>query len=76
MTLLVSESISGVMHSVESSTQATPTRSPSHGEREDGDKKSVKQAPILPEDIGKQTAMHLIEDIIKVYNKLLLIITK
>lgn len=63
---LVSESTSGVMHSAESSTQATPTRSPGHGEREEGDKKS---APILPEDIGKQTAMYLIEEIVKVQNE-------
>ena len=55
------------MHSVESSTQATPTRSPSHGEREDGEKKSVKQAPVLPEDIGKLTAMHLIEEVTNYY---------
>ena len=62
---LVSESTTGVMHSAESSTQATPTQPPGHGEREDGDKKS---APILPEDIGKQTAMYLIEEIVKVQN--------
>ena len=59
----MSESTSGVMHSAESSTQATPTQPPGHG---DGDKKS---APILPEDIGKQTAMYLIEEIVKVKNE-------
>ena len=53
------------MHSAESSTQATPTQPPGHGEREDGDK---KLAPILPE-IGKQTAMYLIEEIFKVQKK-------
>ena len=51
------------MHSAESSTQATPTQPPGHG---DGDKKS---APILPEDIGKQAAMYLIEEIVKVQNE-------
>ena len=30
-------------------------------------KKSVKQAPVLPEDIGKQTAMHLIEEVTNYY---------
>jgi hypothetical protein len=52
------------MHSAESSTQTTPTQSSGHGERED--KTSGKQTPILPEDIGKQTAMYLIEEIVKV----------
>ena len=55
---LVSESTSGVMHSAESSIQATPTQPPGHGEREDGDE---KLAHILPE-IGKQMAMYLIEE--------------
>ena len=57
----MSESTSGVMHSAESSTQATPTQSGG-----DGNKKSAKQTPTLPEDIGKQTAMYLIEEIVKV----------
>lgn len=63
--ILVSESTSGVMHSAESSTRATPTQLPGHREREDGDEKSAKQA-VLPEDIGRQTAMYLIEEIVKV----------
>ena len=62
------ESTSGVMHSAESSTQTTPTQSPGHREREDEDKKLVKQTPTFPEDIGKQTAMYLIEEIVKVQN--------
>ena len=64
--MLVSESTSGVMHSAESSTQITPIQSPGHREREDGDKRSAKKTPILPEDIGKQTAMYLVEEIVKV----------
>ena len=60
----MSESTSGVMHSAESSTQVTPTQSSGHRERGDGDKKSAKQTLILPEDIGKQTAMYLIEEIV------------
>ena len=64
--ILVCESTSGVMHSAESSTQTTLTQSPGHRERENVDKKSAKHTPTLPEDIGKQTAMYLIEEIVKV----------
>ena len=64
--ILVSESTSGVMHSAEGSTQAIPTQSPDQKERADENKKSIKHAPTLPEDIGKQTAMYLIEEIVKV----------
>ena len=64
--ILVSESTSGVMHSAESSTQATPIQSSGQRERGDNDKKSAKQTPALPEDIGKQMAMYLIEEIVKV----------
>ena len=64
--ILVCESTSGVMHSAESSTQTTPTQKPDQREREEGDIESAKQAPILPEDVGKQTAMYQIEEIVKV----------
>ena len=61
----MSESTSGVMHSAEGSTQTTPTQ-PLGQRKRDEDKKSARQTPALPEDIGKQTAMYLIEEIIKV----------
>ena len=69
--ILVSESTSGVMHSAEGSTQATPTQSTGQRERAE-DKKSAKHAPTLPEDIGKQAAVYLIEEIVKVSSHFLL----
>ena len=58
----MSESTAGVMHSAEGSTHATPT----DVQKGDKLKKSTKATPTLPEDIGRQTAMHLIEEIVKV----------
>lgn len=60
---LVSESTTGVTHSAESSTHTTPTQV----EKEEKDKKPAKATPTLPEDIGRQAAMHLIEEIVKVH---------
>lgn len=63
---LVSESTSGVMHSAEGSTQTTPTQSHGQEKSTEEDEKLAKRTPTLPEDIGKQTALYLIEEIVKV----------
>lgn len=63
---LVSESTSGVMHSAEGSTHTSHPHSNDLEDEDDKDKASVKHVPTLPEDIGKQTAVNLIEEIVKV----------
>ena len=62
----MSESTSGVVHSAETSTHTTPTQLQGHKDSAGEAKKSVKHFPTLPEDIGRQTAVSLIEEIVKV----------
>ena len=64
---LVSESTTGVMHAAESSS--SHSRSHHHGGASGGGASGVEEAesgPVLPEEIGKQTASQLIEEIVRV----------
>ena len=63
---LVSESTSGVMHSAEGSTHTTPSQSSNQDDGNDKETNSGKHVPALPEDIGRETAVNLIEEIVKV----------
>jgi hypothetical protein len=56
---LVSESTAGVLHSAELFSHSPPSQGVEKGARQ-------PQPPALPEDIGKQTALLLIQEIVKV----------
>lgn len=66
--ILVAETTTGVMHAAESSTYShatsTAARLPGGAGRGEGQ----SEEPILPEDIGKNTASLLIEEIVKVFS--------
>lgn len=71
---LVAESTTGVMHAAESSTYshaATPTSAatalPGRMGGATGNGGKTEKEAILPEDVGKNTASLLIQEIIKVY---------
>ena len=60
----MSESTTGITHAAEASTHAHPhTSTPS--QLTDDDSHSL--TPVLPEDIGKQAALSLIEKIVNVH---------
>ena len=68
---LVAESNTGVMHAAESSTysQTTPTSTTSTqlpGSAPEGKGGRGSEGPVLPEDIGKNTASLLLAEITKV----------
>ena len=60
----MSESTTGITHAAEASTHTHPhTSTPSQLTDDD----SHRPTPVLPEDIGKQAALSLIEKIVKVH---------
>ena len=62
----MSESTTGVMHAIERST-ATPTSVGGGGQRGGVEVRGQQgEEPLLPEDIGRDTASMLVEEIVKV----------